>query len=159
MKQHTFMMLKPDAFANQHVDDILLDLQNAGLQIVRSHKLKVTMEVMDTLLKHYHEVMESMDPSFHFSEKLFNSFYHGEDHYIMPTEIVYEGDEDIIAYTRKLVGKTNPQEANKTSIRGHYSNDSYDKAGATMRLVNNVIHASDSFESVERELKIWEKYL
>ena len=58
-----------------------------------------------------------------------------------------------------MAGKTNPQEADPNSIRGKYSDDSYDKASAGVRLVNNVIHASDSKESAERELKIWEKYL
>lgn len=158
MKQKTFMMLKPDAFANGHVSEILEDLKLAGLHIEKSRTVKVDMQVMKTLIDHYEGVIDSMDPSFNFPGKLFNSFYYGGEHEIMPMEISYDGDEDIIAYTRKLAGKTNPQEAEKTSLRGRYSQDSYEQASAEMRLVNNVIHASDSVESAERELKIWQKY-
>ena len=39
-------------------------------------------------------------------------------------------------------------------IRRKYSDDSYEKASAAVRLVNNVIHASDSHESAQRELNI-----
>ena len=41
------------------------------------------------------------------------------DHnYIMPMKVSYEGKEDIISYSRQLVGKTNPKEAAPDSIRG-----------------------------------------
>ena len=117
------------------------------------------MEDMKTLIEHYEQVIDSMDKGFNFPGKLFNSFYYDGPHMIMPMEVSYEGKEDIIPYTRTLVGKTNPQEAAKGTIRGDYSDDSYDKAGKEVRLVNNVIHASDSHENAERELKIWSKYL
>lgn len=159
MKQRTFMMLKPDAFASGHAEDIIKDLEEHGLKIEHSAKVSVTMEDMKTLIEHYEQVIDSMDKGFNFPGKLFNSFYYDGPHMIMPMEVSYEGEEDIIPYTRTLVGKTNPQEADKGTIRGDYSDDSYDKAGKEVRLVNNVIHASDSHENAERELKIWEKYL
>lgn len=85
-------------------------------------------------------------------------FYFDGPHTIMPMKITYEGDEDIIAYTRKLAGKTNPQEADPESIRGKFSDDNYEKAEKAGRLVYNVIHASDSKESAKRELAIWAHY-
>jgi len=100
-----------------------------------------------------------MSKDFNFPGKLFNSFYYDGPHSIMPMEVSYEGEEDIITLTRTLAGKTNPQEAGADTLRGKYSNDSYDKASAAVRLVNNVIHASDSHESAERELGIWKSYL
>lgn len=159
MKQKTFLMLKPDAFANHHVEDVLEDLKQAGLCIERQKEVQVDMEVMKTLIEHYAGVIDSMDKDFNFPGKLFNSFYYDGPHYIMPMEVSYDGEEDIITLTRTLAGKTNPQDAEPNSIRGKYSDDSYDKASAGLRLVNNVIHASDSKESAERELKIWKKYL
>ena len=54
---------------------------------------------------------------------------------------------------------SNPQDAGADTIRGKYSDDSYEKASAAVRLVNNVIHASDSHESAQRELNIWKSYL
>ena len=157
MKQKTFMMLKPDAFTNQY-EEILKDLKAHGLKIEKQVKLEVDMDVMKTLLDHYKGVIDSMDKAFDFPGKLFNSFYYDGPHYIMPMMITYEGNQDIIEYTRALVGKTNPKDAGKDTIRGKYSHDDYEQATKQWRLVNNVIHASDSHESAERELAIWRKY-
>lgn len=159
MTQKTFMMLKPDAFASNNAQSVLNDLEKAGLHIVKGQKLEVNMEIMKTLMEHYSGVIDSMDKGFNFPGKLFNSFYYEGPHHIMPMEIAYDGSEDIIEYSRALVGKTNPQDAAEGTIRHLYSDDNYDKATAGVRLVNNVIHASDSQKSAQRELEIWEAYL
>lgn len=159
MKQKTFMMLKPDAFASGNAEKILHDVQSHGLTIAKRKEICVTMDVMKTLIDHYAGVIDSMSKDFNFPGKLFNSFYYDGPHTIMPMEIHYDGEEDIIAYTRALAGKTNPQEAGPDTLRGKYSDDNYDKASAANRLVNNVIHASDSLDSAQRELTIWKSYL
>lgn len=159
MTQKTFMMLKPDAFASDNEQAIISDLESHGLHVSKYGKVNVDMGVMKTLIQHYQGVIDAMSKDFNFPGKLFNSFYYDGPHFIMPMEIVYEGDEDIIAYSRTLVGKTNPQAADANSIRGKYSKDNYDLATAEVRLVNNVIHASDSKESAEQELAIWKDYL
>ena len=158
VKQETFMMLKPDAFSTNCVDEVLKDLEENGLHVEQSKTVKVDMDTMKVLLEHYQGVIDTMDKSFDFAGKLFTTFYYGP-HYIMPMKITYEGTEDIITYSRKLVGKTNPQQAEKGTIRGDFSDDNYDKADAGHRLVNNVIHASDSHESATRELNIWKDIL
>lgn len=158
MKQETFMMLKPDAFANDYAGEVLLYLQAHGLKIEKSKVVQVCMKDMQTLLEHYEQVIDDKAKEFNFPGKLFNSFYYEGPHTIMPMKITYDGDEDIIAYTRKLAGKTNPQDADPESIRGKFSDDNYEKAEKGIRLVNNVIHASDSKESAKRELAIWNSY-
>lgn len=158
MKQETFMMLKPDAFESGHADEVLDYLKEHGLTIEKSAVVHVRMEDMKTLIEHYEQVIDSMAKDFNFPGKLFNSFYYDGPHTIMPMKVTYEGDEDIIVYTRKLAGKTNPKDADKESIRGKFSDDNYDKAGEEVRLVNNVIHASDSKENAQRELAIWSHY-
>lgn len=158
MKQETFMMLKPDAFANDYAGEVLLYLQAHGLKIEKSKVVQVCMKDMQTLLEHYEQVIDDKAKEFNFPGKLFNSFYYEGPHTIMPMKITYDGDEDIIAYTRKLAGKTNPQDADPESIRGKFSDDNYEKAEKDIRLVNNVIHASDSKESAKRELAIWNSY-
>lgn len=158
MKQYTFMMLKPDAFINHHQEDIIQMLKENHLVIEKSAQLEVTMEVMQTLLFHYQQVIDEKGKDFNFPGRLFNTFYFDGPHYIMPMCVSYEGEEDIITYTRHLVGKTNPIQASPDSIRGKYSQDSYVKADQEFRLVNNVIHASSSHVDVSRELEIWEKY-
>ena len=159
MKQKTFLMLKPDAFAGGHAQEVLRELRSHGLVIEKSCTLTVTMDVMKTLIDHYAGVIDSMSKDFNFPGKLFNSFYYDGPHTIMPMEVSYEGSDEIITLTRTLAGKTNPQDAGADTIRGKYSDDSYEKASAAVRLVNNVIHASDSHESAQRELNIWKSYL
>lgn len=157
--QETYMMLKPDAFINNNEDKILKMLEDNHLIIASKRKIKIDMEVMKLLLEHYQGVIDAMDKNFNFTGKLFNTFYYDAPHYIMPMKIQYEGEQDIITYTRNLVGKTNPGLAGEGTIRATFSHDNYDKANAENRLVNNVIHASDSLESAQRELNIWKMYL
>lgn len=159
MKQETFLMLKPDAFASGNSEKVVKDIQEHGLTIEQSVTLVVDMNIMKTLLDHYQGVIDSMSKSFDFPGKLFNSFYYEGPHTIMPMKVSYEGEEDIITLTRTLAGKTNPKDAGEDTLRGKYSDDDYDKATKDWRLVNNVIHASDSHESAKRELLIWEQYL
>lgn len=66
MKQVTFMMLKPDAFANHQEDEVVAMLTAHGLCIEKSCRLEVTMEVMKVLLDHYHGVIDAMDKEFNF---------------------------------------------------------------------------------------------
>lgn len=159
MRQETFMMLKPDAFASHNENKVIEDLKGHGLIIEKHKVIEVDMHIMKILLEHYEEVINSMPKDFNFPGKMFNSFYYEGPHYIMPMKVAYEGDEDIITYTRAFAGKTNPMDADPASLRGKYSHDCYDQAGKERRLVNNVIHASDSKENAQRELKIWEDIL
>ena len=144
MKQYTYMMLKPDAFVDGKKEKVIQELEKYGLHVESSCLLEVDME---------------KGAEIDFTGKLFYTFYYNGPKYIMPMKISYEGDEDIITYSRRLVGKTNPVQADPDSIRGHFSQDSYVKADQEHRLVNNIIHASDSHESANRELHIWEKFL
>ncbi|MFR1297805.1 MAG: nucleoside-diphosphate kinase [Coprobacillus cateniformis] len=159
MKQYTYMMLKPDAFVDGKKEKVIQELEKYGLHVESSCLLEVDMEVMKILLDHYQQVIDEKGAEIDFTGKLFYTFYYNGPKYIMPMKISYEGDEDIITYSRRLVGKTNPVQADPDSIRGHFSQDSYVKADREHRLVNNIIHASDSHESANRELHIWEKFL
>ena len=157
--QKTFMMLKPDAFEKGIQDKVIQELEAHGLHVILKKELTVDMEVMKTLLDHYHQVIDRMGKEFDFAGKLFNSFYFDGPKKVMPMLVTYAGEEDIIEYSRRLVGKTDPSKADSDTIRGKYGADSYPQADAESRLVNNFIHASDAVENVERELKIWGKYL
>lgn len=159
MKQYTYMMLKPDAFQGNQPDAILKMMEDHGLCVESSQVVEVNMDVMKVLLEHYHQVIDDKGAAFNFPARLFHTFYFDGPHWIMPMKVSYTGSEDIIAYSRKLVGKTNQIEAAPGTIRGTFSHDNYDLADQENRLVNNVIHASDSIESAKRELEIWKMYL
>ena len=55
--------------------------------------------------------------------------------------------DDCVHLLRKMVGKTKPTEAELGTIRGDYC----------IHTNRNIIHASDSDESAEREIKLWFK--
>lgn len=60
--------------------------------------------------------------------------------------MVIEGG-DCISLIRKMVGATNPSEADMGTIRGDYA----------IETGRNMIHASDSTESAEREISLFFK--
>ncbi len=70
--------------------------------------------------------------------------------------MVLEG-YDCIEIVRKLCGNTIPTLAQPGTIRGDFSHDSIDLANEQNRPLRNVIHASDTIEDGEKEVKLWFK--
>jgi nucleoside diphosphate kinase (EC 2.7.4.6) len=70
--------------------------------------------------------------------------------------VVLKGNR-AVEVVRKLVGPTAPHAAPPGTIRGDYSIDSPDLAAEEDRVVYNLVHASDSPEEAEREIKFWFK--
>jgi nucleoside-diphosphate kinase len=60
--------------------------------------------------------------------------------------MVWEGP-DVIRQGRRLIGATNPLEAEPGTIRGDYC----------ISVGRNIIHGSDSFESANIEIPLWFK--
>jgi nucleoside-diphosphate kinase len=60
--------------------------------------------------------------------------------------IALEGEDGLVEKVRSMIGATNPLEAAPGTIRGDY---------AYLLEPDNLIHASDSYKSAERELKIF----
>lgn len=56
---------------------------------------------------------------------------------------------------RKISGPTMPYQADMGTIRGDYSNDSPALANAEKRAVMNIMHASETPEEAEHEIKYW----
>ncbi len=71
---------------------------------------------------------------------------------------VYSG-KNIIERVRRANGHTDPQKAEKGSVRQIFSHDSLEIAFREKRYLNNVIHASSSVEDAQRELRLWGDYL
>ncbi len=71
---------------------------------------------------------------------------------------VYRGI-NIVNRVRNAIGNIDPQKAKSYTIRGRFSNDSFDIAMSEKRYLNNVIHASSSIEDAEREIRLWGDYL
>ena len=62
---------------------------------------------------------------------------------------------DCIEIVRKLSGNTIPVLASPGTIRGDFSHDTIDLANEQNRPLRNIIHASDTVEDGEKEIKDW----
>jgi len=144
----TFVMLKPDALSRNLVDLILLEFKQAGYTIVRK-QLKTVDE--STILAHYDEVISRVQMP-HFKERILETFVNQD---VVIAEITK--DDDVVSSVRTFIGKTNPKEADPSSIRGKFGEDDMNVAIKEGRLVQNLVHASDSDESAQSELALWFK--
>jgi nucleoside-diphosphate kinase len=60
-----------------------------------------------------------------------------------------------IDMVRKIVGPSFPSQAEMGTIRGDFSVDSATAANRDKRAIHNIIHASETKEEAEHELKYW----
>src|SRR3990167_2245984 len=128
-KQKTLVLLKPDALQRDLLGEIFGRFERKGLKFVAMKFVRLTDELLD---EHYA----------HLSSK---PFFAGLKQFMMQTPVVgmvLEG-YDAIGEVRKIVGSTNPREADAGTIR----------ADLSMNVPSNLIHASDSVESASAEIK------
>jgi nucleoside-diphosphate kinase len=131
MIEKSFVMLKPDAVLRRLMGNIISRFEKRGLKIVALKLIHIKEELAK---EHYAEHKEK-------------PFFGNLVDYITsaPTlAMVIEG-EDCINLIRKMVGATNPREADLGTIRGDYA----------IETGRNIIHASDSPESAKRELSLF----
>ncbi len=131
MIERSFVMMKPDAVSRRLMGQILSRFEDKGLKIV-AMKLRQIDE--DLAKEHYGEHAEK-------------PFFGGLVEYITSSPaltMVIEGD-DAISVIRKMVGATNPKEADIGTIRGDFGMDTG----------RNIIHASDAPESAAREIALF----
>ena len=127
----TFVMIKPDGVQRGLVGEVIKRIERKGLKIVAMKMMKVSEELAS---KHYAEHKEKP-----FFKSLLDYITSGP-----VVAMVVEG-KDAVKVVRTLVGATNPIEALPGTIRGDYGMD----------IGRNVIHASDSLESAEREISLF----
>jgi nucleoside-diphosphate kinase len=144
--KYSFVMLKPDALERALCVPILERLKAAGVEIEMADCRRVDTKL---LFAHYEEAIARMggDAARQFADYFTNRW-------VMPMVVKGES-ETLIEDIRKVVGATNPAAAEKGTIRGDFGIDSYEKCGIEDRACENLIHASDSPESVRREIGLW----
>ena len=123
--------MKPDAVQRRLMGKILSRFEEKGLQIVAVKLMQIDEELAKT----------------HYGEHAEKPFFPSLVEYITSSPalaMVIEGEEAITTI-RKLVGATNPLEADLGTIRGDYGMDTG----------RNIIHASDSPASAEREIGLF----
>ena len=131
MMERSFVMLKPDAVLRRLMGKVLTKFEERGLKLVAAKMMNISEELAK---EHYGE---------HKEKPFFNDLVG----YITSAPVlamVIEGD-DCISLIRKMVGATNPKEADLGTIRGDYAIDTG----------RNIIHASDSSASAKREIALF----
>jgi len=136
------VIIKPDGLMKSLTGNIISKLSESELKIIGSKIMSVPRELAE---KHYAELKEKRPDIF---EEVIK-YIMGVHHTPRVMAMVYQGD-DAIAKIRKIVGVTNPEEAHPISIRGKYG-----RVNSKTNVMENCVHASDSTENAEKEIKLW----
>ncbi len=124
-------MCKPGVLNRRIVGQVINRLENKGLKLVGLKMMQITPELA----------------ALHYAEHSGKSFYNELVEYITSGPVVamvWQGD-DCVALVRKVVGATKPSEAAPGTIRGDFCSHTN----------HNIIHASDSDESADREINLF----
>ncbi len=126
-----FAMLKPGVVNRRLVGEIVSRLEKKGFKIVGMKMVHPSRELAEA----------------HYAEHKGKPFFDELVDYLIsgPVIALVLQADDCVFLARKLVGKTKPAEAEPGTIRGDYCTH-------TSR---NIIHASDSDESANREISLW----
>lgn len=127
MSNRTLTMIKPDAMKNGHAGAIIDMISKAGFKIVALKQLKLTAEKAGEFY-----AVHSARP------------FYGELVSFMSSGIIIAAileKENAVVDFRKLIGATNPAQAEEGTIRKKYATS----------LSENAVHGSDSDENVKIE--------
>jgi nucleoside-diphosphate kinase len=131
--ERTFLAVKPDGVQRAIVGDIIRRFETKGFTLVGLKLVKPSRELAE---QHYGVHRE-------------RPFFAGLVEFITSGPVVamvWEGD-GVIAAARKLIGATNPLNAEPGTIRGDYG----------VSIGRNIIHGSDAPETAQQEISLWFK--
>lgn len=127
--ERTLVLVKPDGVKRGLIGEIISRFERKGFNIVNMKMLRMTKELAAD----------------HYAEHKGRPYYDRLIEYITSGPVVamiLEG-EDAVNIVRMMIGKTSPSESLPGTIRGDFS----------LNITINVVHASDSLENAEREMK------
>ncbi len=129
--EQSLIILKPDAVQRGLVGAILQRLEQRGLRFVGLKLMRIT----DELARQHYGV--------HSERPFFGSLVE----YITsgPVVVIAVSGKNVIGTVRTMVGATNPTQAAPGTIRGDFA----------LEIGRNLIHASDSPENGENEVKLF----
>jgi len=153
MEQSCLVIIKPDGLIKSLTGNIISALSETKLKIIGAKIVSVKRELAE---KHYGDLKErqikkrGLEKGTAIYENTIE-YIQGKYHTNRVLALVYHG-EDAIEKIRQLAGETNPEEAKPITIRGKYG-----RINSKTGVFENVIHASDSIENAEKEIKLWFK--
>lgn len=133
--QETLVLIKPDGVARNLTGEIVSRIEAKGYQLV---DIRMVQPDRDLLRAHYaeHEGKPFYEPLVSFMES-------------GPVVALRVAGHRVIEGIRALCGATDPTEAAPGTIRGDLGRD------WGLPVQQNLIHASDSPETAQRELALW----
>ncbi|NXP12859.1 NDKM protein, partial [Thinocorus orbignyianus] len=131
LQEKTLVLVKPDAVQRRLVGHVIQRFERRGFKLVAMKLLQADQGLLD---KHYQQLRQK-------------PFYPALLAYMTSgplVAMVWEG-YNVVRSTRAMVGDTNSATAAAGTIRGDFS----------MHVSRNVVHASDSVETAQREIGFW----
>ncbi len=128
----TLVIVKPDGVERGLAGEIVSRLERKNLRLVAAELRTITTEVAET----------------HYAEHAERTFFGDLVAFITRSPalvMVVEGPEDTYAVVRKMMGTTNPAQAEPGTIRGDLG----------IETTENLVHGSDSHESAAREIALF----
>ncbi|HEU67952.1 MAG TPA: nucleoside-diphosphate kinase, partial [Candidatus Acetothermia bacterium] len=129
--ERTLVLLKPDALQRRLVGRIIARLEAKGLRLVAMKLIQVPRDLAER----------------HYAEHVGKPFYNELVSFLTSAPVVavvVEGPHAIEA-VRRLMGKTNPVEADPGTIRGDFG----------LSVGMNLVHGSDSPAAATREIPLF----
>ncbi len=173
-KQRVLIIIKPDAVQRGLIGEILKRLEQVGLKIVGLKFVWATQDQVKNLYPEaetwFKKVGERTLTNYQ-KKDLDAKKILGTDNpveigklvkrwlinYLQESPILcaaLEGHETV-EIIRKICGNTIPLLAPPGTIRGDFSHDNIELANENKRPLRNVIHASDTIQDAEKEIKVW----
>lgn len=170
--ERTLLIFKPDVLQRQILGEVLTKFERKGMKIVA---MKMVLPSEKQIEEHYTDQEDYLIQVGEKAKK--GAIARGEDvdgwdslesgkkirqwniDYLTcgPVLAVVMEGFNIISGVRRMLGTTSPADADVGTIRMDYSIDSYALADEQSRSTRNMVHASDSVESAQREIPIWFK--
>lgn len=127
--QKTFIIFKPDCMQKRLVGAVLSRFEAAGFEVIGCKMARLTPEI---LREHYAHVASK-------------PFYPEIENFMRSSPVIMMAlrGPEVVQRVRDLLGPTDSRKAAKGTIRGDFGAD----------MMTNVVHASDSDENAQAELK------
>ena len=126
--ERTFSIIKPDAVERNLIGEITAMLENAGLRIIASKRIKLSQKKASEFY------------SVHAERPFFKSLC--EFMCSGPIVVQVLESENAVQKNRDIMGVTNPEDANEGTIRKRFA----------VSLEKNSVHGSDSIENARIEI-------
>ena len=131
--EQTLSIIKPDAVERNLQEEIKIEFKNNGFEIINEKKIHISKEEAEK----FYKVHES------------KPFYNDLCEYLSsgPIIVMKLQKENAVLENRKLMGATNPKEADDGTLRKKYG----------ISIDKNSVHGSDSVENARLELDFFFK--